>query len=91
MRSVWTRRRFLFALGSTALGLVSPVRLRGDEEKTRQPNVLFIALADLNDWTKVPDANAPIRTPNIAMIIKNIPTSGTMWLPIPEIQESSIA
>jgi len=70
MRSVWTRRRFLCALGSTALGLASPVRLRGSEEKTKQPNVLFIALDDLNDWTQVLDAEAPIRTPNIDRLAK---------------------
>ena len=70
MRSVWTRRRFLYALGSTALGIVSPVRLRVSEEKTKQPNVLFIALDDLNDWIKVLDANAPIQTPNIERLAK---------------------
>lgn len=70
MRSVWTRRRFMCALGSAALGLVSPVKLRGDEKKNKRPNVLFIALDDLNDWVKVLDPNAPIQTPNIERLAK---------------------
>ncbi len=47
-----------------------PVRLRGSEEKTKQPNVLFIALDDLNDWIKVLDASAPIQIPNIEHLAK---------------------
>lgn len=70
MRSVWTRRRLLCALGSTALGLASPVILWGGQEESRHPNVLFIALDDLNDWTQVLDAEAPIRTPNIDRLAK---------------------
>jgi len=37
----------MYALVSAALGLVSPVKLRGDEKKNKRPNVLFIALDDL--------------------------------------------
>lgn len=49
MRSIWTRRRFMCALGFGALGFVSPVKLRGIEKENKRPNVLFIALDDLND------------------------------------------
>jgi arylsulfatase A-like enzyme len=35
------------------------------ESPETRPNVLFIALDDLNDWIKVLDPNAPIQTPNI--------------------------
>ncbi len=69
MNKVWSRRRFLWAIGSTVLGLASPVRLRGGE-RTKRPNVLFITLDDLNDWIKVLDARAPIRTPNIERLAK---------------------
>jgi arylsulfatase A-like enzyme len=34
-------------------------------EPQRRPNVLFIALDDLNDWIKVIDSETPIETPNI--------------------------
>ena len=47
MRSVWTRIHFMCALGLGAFGLVSPVKLRGSEEKKKRPNVLFIAIDDL--------------------------------------------
>jgi len=33
-----------------------------------KPNVLFIALDDLNDWIRVLNPDAPIRTPNIARL-----------------------
>lgn len=35
-----------------------------------RPNVLFIALDDLNDWIEVLDPSAPIRTPNIERLAK---------------------
>lgn len=46
------------------MGLALPIGLRGSE-RTKRANVLFIALDDLNDWIKVLDKNAPIRTPSI--------------------------
>jgi len=47
MRIVRTRRRFMCALGSAVLSLVSPVKLRGSEKKDKRPNVLFIAIDSL--------------------------------------------
>jgi arylsulfatase A-like enzyme len=35
------------------------------ESMQTRPNVLFIALDDMNDWIQVFDRDAPIRTPNI--------------------------
>lgn len=34
-------------------------------QKTDKPNVLFITIDDMNDWTSVFDENNPIKTPNI--------------------------
>ncbi len=31
----------------------------------QKPNVLFIAIDDMNDWTTLFDANNPIQTPNL--------------------------
>ncbi len=67
---VWTRRCFLMALGSAGLGLFSTVMLQAGRKKTRRPNVLFIALDDLNDWTSVLDPKAPIKTPNIERLAR---------------------
>lgn len=36
-----------------------------DETRTSAPNVLFIALDDMNDWIQLLDKDAPIRTPNL--------------------------
>ena len=36
----------------------------------KQPNVLFIALDDLNDWIKPLDPEAPIKTPNIERLAR---------------------
>jgi len=57
------RRSFLKALGVGVTSLTLPriICAHGGE----RPNVLFIALDDLNDWIKVLNPDAPIRTPNI--------------------------
>ena len=39
------------------------------EEKSR-PNVLFIAMDDLNDWTTLFDKDNPIKTPNMDRLAK---------------------
>ena len=39
-------------------------------EPERKPNVLFIAMDDLNDWIKALNPDAPIRTPNIERLAK---------------------
>ena len=37
----------------------------GENKKQEKPNVLFITIDDMNDWTTVFDKNNPIRIPNI--------------------------
>jgi arylsulfatase A-like enzyme len=34
-------------------------------QSVEKPNVLFITIDDMNDWTTVFDKNNPIKTPNI--------------------------
>jgi len=40
-------------------------------QKTERPNVLLIAVDDLNDWIGVYDGNSQIRTPNIDRLAEN--------------------
>ena len=54
--------------GVGALSLCLPAISRSGTVK--KPNVLFIALDDLNDWIKVLNPDAPIRTPNIERLAK---------------------
>ena len=70
MYRLWTRRRFVCTLGFGVLGLVSSGTLQGSGADKKHPNVLFIALDDLNDWIQVLDPDAPIRTPNIERLAK---------------------
>jgi arylsulfatase A-like enzyme len=57
------RRSFLQAIGVAVTSLTLPRIICANDGK--RPNVLFIALDDLNDWIKVLNPNAPIQTPNI--------------------------
>ncbi len=58
------------ALGSGALGLVSPLKLQGSEKKNRRPNVLFIAIDDLR--TSLGCYGDKIaKTPNIDTLAKS--------------------
>src|SRR3546814_19652172 len=42
------------------------------EKAGDQPmNVLFISLADMNDWIRLLDSNAPIETPNLERLAGN--------------------
>ena len=54
--------------GMGALSLCLPAISRSGTVK--KPNVLFIALDDLNDWINVLNPDAPIRTPNIERLAK---------------------
>lgn len=54
------RRRFLQGLGAAALGALAPAA--GADEP---PDVLFVAIDDLNDWVGVLGGHVQARTPNI--------------------------
>ncbi|MHC4204298.1 MAG: sulfatase [Planctomycetota bacterium] len=45
-----SRRIFLRFLSAGATGLLIPALLRADKSRRKRPNVLFIAVDDLNDW-----------------------------------------
>lgn len=47
------------------LCLTSAIPLRASAQDTRPPNVLFIAIDDLNDWIGALDGHPQVRTPNI--------------------------
>lgn len=38
------------------------------KQETERPNILFIAVDDLNDWTSLFDADHPIKIPNIEQL-----------------------
>jgi arylsulfatase A-like enzyme len=70
MRCILSRRLFMGFLGTAALDLALPRTLQGGRETKKRPNILFIALDDLNDWIRILDPKAPIRTPNIERLAK---------------------
>ena len=55
----------LFAIGATSevIGAEKPLRQAQD-----RPNVLFIAIDDLNDWTDLLNGNPQAKTPNMAKL-----------------------
>ena len=56
------RRIAWWAVGIVVVVLVPAA---GAGEPAPRPDVLFIVVDDLNDWTTLLDADAPIRTPNL--------------------------
>jgi len=70
IREVLTRKRLVCVFGLIALSLAFCVKVQAVQQNTGRPNVLFIAIDDLNDWTQVLDPQAPIRTPNIDRLAK---------------------
>lgn len=67
------RRDFLkltgTAIGSLFLTTESGV-LKASDPKAAKPNVLFIAIDDMNDWTTLFDKNNPIKTPNLERLAR---------------------
>ena len=57
------------------LSLVAAVLVRGDALPSTPPNILFIALDDLNDWVGVLGGHPQARTPNIDRLAR----SGTLF------------
>jgi len=58
------RRSFLRKMALGAAAVVAPKTLLS-AGSAKRPNVLFIAIDDMNDWTTVFDRGNPIRTPNL--------------------------
>lgn len=60
-------------INSLILALITmffPLSTLGKEAEKSKPNVLFIALDDLNDWIRLLDPQAPIRTPNLERLAR---------------------
>jgi arylsulfatase A-like enzyme len=54
-----------YLLGASCLFLASAPLVRGDEKPAQRPNVLFIAIDDLNDWIGVLGKHPQAKTPNL--------------------------
>lgn len=65
-------RTFVFFVTFFAVILLTGCKAK-DQPETRntQPNVLFIAMDDMNDWTQLFDEKHPIKTPNMIRLAKN--------------------
>jgi hypothetical protein len=48
---------------------------RAAEARTGKPDILFIAIDDMNDWTTLFDRNNPIKTPNLERLVATIEAS----------------
>lgn len=62
------RRDFLRNTG--AAGLTLALREPSTSATTKKPNVLFIAMDDLNDWTSLHGGHPQARTPNLERLAK---------------------
>jgi arylsulfatase A-like enzyme len=71
MAEEMNRRGFLKSLAIGVAGLVSTscVTAMG-KSAGKQPDVLFIAIDDMNDWTTLFDPKNPIKTPNLVRLAK---------------------
>jgi len=68
-----TRREFLKAVGMGAGALSVPgmsLLAGGDAGRRRRPNVLFIAIDDLNDWTGCLGGHPDVKTPHLDRLAK---------------------
>ena len=65
-----SRRRFVQAAGAAAAGLALPRLAWGAGGDLGRPNVLFIAVDDLNDWIGCLGGHPDARTPNIDRLAK---------------------
>jgi len=65
------RRNFLKYLSAGATGLtLSGLSTTCIQSKKQRPNVLFIAIDDMNDWTTLFNSSNPIKTPNLVRLAK---------------------
>ncbi|MBN12422.1 MAG: choline-sulfatase, partial [Opitutaceae bacterium] len=58
-----SRNAFTIALLIAGIGLLCGCA--NQNQTATKPNVLFIAIDDMNDWTTLFDPNNPIQTPNL--------------------------
>lgn len=65
-----SRRKFLQALGVAAAGLPLSLSDTFAGSGTRKPNVLFIAVDDLNDWIGSLGGHPDVKTPNLDRLAK---------------------
>ncbi|MHC4271846.1 MAG: sulfatase-like hydrolase/transferase, partial [Planctomycetota bacterium] len=65
------RRGFLKYLAAGAAGLFSTSYITAmGKSAEKKPNVLFIAIDDMNDWTTLFHPKNPIKTPNLVRLAK---------------------
>ena len=65
MPATFTRRRFLQTASSAALTLAAGRSAMAMPTSAKPPNVLFIAVDDLNDWIGCLGGHPQVRTPNL--------------------------
>ena len=61
------RRLSLLLVGGLVMALFaeSPQHVAAGDGNTKRPNILFIAIDDLNDWIGCLGGHAQVKTPNI--------------------------
>jgi len=64
------RRDFLKSICVGAAGLGFRSEYGAAKSGTSKPDILFIAIDDMNDWTTVFDRKNPIKTPNLVRLAK---------------------
>jgi arylsulfatase A-like enzyme len=58
------------SIGVFALGWVAPARAQEKQSSRKAPNILFIAIDDLNDWVGALGGHPQARTPNLDRLAK---------------------
>lgn len=68
--NIMNRRSFLKKMCVAAAGLSCSAVYAMGKAQTLKPNVLFIAIDDMNDWTTLFNRNNPIKTPNLERLAR---------------------
>ncbi|MCH8193418.1 MAG: hypothetical protein IIA65_05310, partial [Planctomycetes bacterium] len=69
MKTIWAHSVSMSAFVWVILALLLPTGVIGQQESNK-PNVLFIAVQDLNDRVEFLDAHASIETPNLERLAR---------------------